>query len=385
MENFTEGNYQMCNRCLMDTTVVDIKFDTYGNCNYCNEFLQNNSQNSNSTQGKHEKELESFVQKMKEDGISGHYDCVVGVSGGVDSSWVLVKAVELGLRPLAVHMDNGWNSELAQHNIENLIHKLNVDLYTYVIEWDEYKKLMQAFFDAHVIDIEILYDNAAIAVVYKAAIENKVKYILSGSNISTEGLTMPSSWNWYKLDEKNIKDIAWRFGKVRLNSFPSINQFKLFINNHFRSVKTYLLLNYLSYNKEEALEVLEIKYDYKPYAYKHYESIFTRFYQGYILPEKFKVDKRRVHLSTLVLTGQISREEALNKIKETPYPSIDNLKDDKTYFLKKMGWTDEQLEQYINSPEVSHSAYKSEREYWDNFLDKFYPLFLKLKNILRKN
>ena len=194
----------MCNRCVMDTTAADITFDENGVCNYCTEFLSRSGHILNKSPEQRKVELDAFVSKVKADGKGKKYDCIVGVSGGVDSSWVLVKAVELGLRPLAVHMDNGWNSELAQNNIANLIKYLNVDLYTHVIDWQEYRGLMQAFFDADVIDIELLYDNAMLSVNYQKASYYGLKYILSGSNQSYEGMAMPKNWNWLKFDKRNI-------------------------------------------------------------------------------------------------------------------------------------------------------------------------------------
>lgn len=187
-----------CKRCLMDTTAKDITFDEDGYCNYCTEFLES----LNNPNRKISLPLNELVEKIKADGKGKEYDCVVGVSGGVDSSYTLVKVKELGLRPLAVHMDNGWDSELAANNIKNLVEKLGVDLYTHVIDWEEYRELMQAFFDADVIDVELLYDNAMLAVCYQQAGKYGVKYILAGSNTATEGMRLPENWNWFKRDKK---------------------------------------------------------------------------------------------------------------------------------------------------------------------------------------
>jgi N-acetyl sugar amidotransferase len=346
----------------MDTTAEDIVFDSEGNCNYCNDFIQ-----ILETQAKNKNQsLEQLISSIKQDGLGKKYDCIVGISGGVDSSWVLVKAKELGLRPLAVHMDNGWNSELATNNIKNLVDILGVDLYTHVIDWIEYRELMQSFFDANVIDIELLYDNAMLAVNYQLAAKYGIKYILSGENTTTEGMAMPNNWNWFKFDKKNIKSIA-KLNSIKLKTFPAIGVYEYIYYTYIKKIKWLPFLDYLSeYNKFTVLDELQKKYNYKPYLYKHYESVFTRFYQGYILPEKFNVDKRKLHLSTLVISGQMSRNDALVQLKAIAYPSEEDLRQDLEYFLKKMNWTEKQLEEYIAKAENAHYIFGSERSTMEN-------------------
>lgn len=368
-------SYQMCTRCVMDTSAKDIDFDEEGVCNFCTEFITRSEHILHKDEIQRNQDLDTFVAKVKADGKGKQYDCIVGVSGGVDSSWVLLQVIELGLRPLAVHMDNGWNSELAQNNIANLVHGLNVDLYTHVIEWDEYKSLMQAFFDADVIDVELLYDNATLGVNYRLAAQHGVKYILSGSNLATEGMKMPEGWNWFKFDKRNIKAIGSKFGNVGLSTFPAIGTLGYIWNEVVRKRHWYPFLDYLDFNKQQAIEVLQRDFDYKPYPYKHYESIFTRFYQGYILPQKFGVDKRKVHLSTLIAAGQISRIEALKGLEGIAYSSEQELEDDKQYFMKKMGWKKEQLIDYIQRPEINHTAYLSEKKFWDLSFSAYKMLF----------
>lgn len=366
---------QMCTRCVMDSSAKDIVFDKEGVCSYCTEFLLRSGHILNKDATQREQELNSLVSRIKEDGKSKEYDCIVGVSGGVDSSWVLVQVVKLGLRPLAVHMDNGWNSELAQNNIANLVRGLNVDLYTHVIDWREYKALMQAFFDADVIDIELLYDNATLGVNYRLAAQHDIKYILSGSNQATEGMRMPEDWNWLKFDKRNIKAIGKKFGNISIATFPAIGTLGYIWNEVLRKRHWYPFLDYLDFNKQQAIEILQRDFSYKSYPYKHYESIFTRFYQGYILPEKFGVDKRKLHLATLIASGQISRKEALLSLDGIAYPSDQELEDDKRYFVKKMGWTEEQLREYIMRPEISHLDYPSEKTFWDFCFTIYKKLF----------
>lgn len=357
-------SYQVCTRCVMDSSASGITFDEHGVCSYCTEFLDRSGHTLNKDPALRKQELDAFVAKVKADGKGKRYDCVIGVSGGVDSSWALVQAVKLGLRPLAVHMDNGWNSELAQNNIANLVRGLGADLYTHVIEWDEYRNLMQAFFDADVIDVELLYDNAMFGVNYSQASKHGVKFILGGMNQATEGMRIPTNWNWFKFDKRNIKALGMRFGKTRIKTFPAIGTLDYVWYEFVRRIRWVPFLDYLEFNKFEALDVMRRDYGYKPYPYKHYESIFTRFYQGYILPEKFEVDKRRLHLGTLVVSGQMSREAALAGLNGIPYPSDSALEEDKQYFLKKMGWSAGQLAHYINRPARSHMAYPSERPFW---------------------
>lgn len=374
-------DYQICTRCVMDSRAKDVKFDANGVCNYCTDFLKNTKHILQKDPAEQKRELAIFIEKVKKNGKGKRYDCIVGVSGGVDSSWAIVLAKELGLRPLAVHMDNGWNSELAQNNIENLVRGLGVDLYTHVIDWDEYRSLMQSFFDADVIDVELLYDNAMLAVIYQLAAKNKVKFILTGINKATEGIPLPPGWAWNKFDKKNIYGLAKIFGNVKIKTFPSIGTLERLWYYYVRLIQLTPFLDYFPYNKFHALEVLQRDYAYKPYPYKHYESIFTRFYQGYILPKKFNVDKRMVHLATLVAAGQMTREEALKGLEGIPYPSEQALEDDKIYFLKKMGWTKEQLDDYLKRPEKQHDAYPSEKKFYDLIfnLPNLFPTSLRAK------
>ena len=361
----SKRNYKICNRCLMDTSAIEIQFDNEGNCHFCNEFLNRSYHIINKDKDLRDNELLKLIETIKSKGKNKKYDCIIGVSGGVDSSWALLKAVELGLRPLAVHMDNNWDSELAQHNIANLVTKLNVDLYTHVINWKEYKGLMQAFFDADVVDIELLYDNAAFALCYNMASKHRVKYILGGQNDSTEGLHMSIYWNWFKHDVKNIKAISKAYNGPKLSTFPSINTIQYIWAEYIKKHNWLKFGNYFDFNKEIVLKELKGKIGFREYPYKHYESVFTRFYQGYILPRKFSIDKRRGHLGALVVTGQMSRNDAIEELKKIPYPSEKDLEGDKQYFLKKMGWSADDLEDYINRPRREHGEFSSEKWFWD--------------------
>lgn len=366
---------RVCTRCIMDTTAQGITFNAEGVCSFCAEFEAGKMRGLAISETDRAKRRNDLVERVRADGQGKPYDCIVGVSGGVDSSWVLVKAVEAGLRPLAVHMDNGWNSELAQNNIANLVRTLGVDLHTHVINWPEIRGLMNAFFRADVLDVELLYDNAVLALNYEQAAKYNLRYLLSGLNAATEGMAIPANWNWNKWDKRNIQAISKRFGGPKLKTFPSIGTGELVFNTFVRRIEWVPFLDFTDYRKSTALEVLTRDFGYKPYAYKHYESVFTRFFQAFILPQKFGVDKRKVHLSTLVMTGEMSREEALISATGIAYPTKKDLEADKRYFIKKMGWSLGDLEEYIVRPPVSHDFYPSEA----GTFEKLRTLYARLK------
>ena len=350
----------------MDTTAAGILFDAEGRCNYCRNFEQRLATYQPTSPGELKHRREKLVAKVKADGRGKQYDCIVGISGGADSAYTLYSVKKHGLRPLAVHMDNGWNSELAVNNIENLVRKLGVDLHTHVINWNEYRRLMQAFFDADVLDVELLYDNAMLAVNYQTAINYGTKWILGGTNTTTEGMEMPVTWNWFKFDKKNILALARRSG-ARLDTFPTIGTLDYVFNKAVRSIRWIPFLDYIDYFKPSCTQILVKELGYRTYPYKHYESIFTRFYQGYILPTKFGIDKRKLHLSTLLMSGQLSRKEALEAMEHIPYPSDSALQEDIDYFVKKLGWTLKQLDEYLARPQIPHARYGTEKPLWDGF------------------
>ena len=354
-------HYQACSRCIMDTTASDITFDSNGFCNYCSDFLIRQENRK-----KKPEVLNILLNKIKLEGKKKKYDCIIGVSGGVDSSFSLMKAVECGLKPLAVHMDNGWNTELAQNNISNLIHTLKVDLHTHVINWKEYKNFQEAFLRANVIDTELLYDNAMLAVNYRLADKFGVKYILSGTNTSTEGFKIPRNWSWFKNDAKNIRNIGKIFSNQKIDTFPTFGTFNFIYYHLIKKIKWILFPDYFAYNKTNALIELKNKCNYKPYPYKHYESVFTRFYQGYILPKKFGIDKRRLHLSNLILSSQMTRQQALVTIQQPTYPDLNDQEEDIKFFIKKMDWDMNRLNNYILEKEINHDFYGSEKKLWDN-------------------
>lgn len=356
---------KVCARCVMDETARSIVFDAAGMCNYCTELFERAGPELYKDQGQRDQELASLISGIKSEGKGKRYDCIMGVSGGVDSSFAIHKAVESGLRPLAVHMDNGWNSELAQSNIENLVRRLQLDLVTYVIDWREYRALMQAFLDADVIDVELLYDNAMYAVNFQQARRWQTRWILAGTNLSTEGMRIPSGWNWLKYDKRNIKGIKKAYDGKGIDSFPAIGTLGYTRSLFLRRIRWVSFLDYFDYNKNAALSLLQKHYSFKPYPHKHYESVFTRLYMGNILPTKFNVDMRKVDFSNLILSQQMDRQQALALLREQPYPSTSSLERDILFFQKKMGWTDEEWRTYLDRPERPHDAFPSEKGLYD--------------------
>lgn len=351
------GPLRVCTRCVMDESASPISFDADGMCNYCRELAE---RLVSGTSGPGQADLDTLFDDIKRDGRGHRYDCVVGVSGGVDSSYVLYLAVRHGLRPLAVHLDNGWNSELASHNISRLVKELSVDLYTHVIDWPEYRDLQRSFFAAHVVDIELLMDNAMLALNYQQAARHGLRHILSGANVATEGMRLPSTWSHYKRDARNIRAIQKQFGTRRIRTQPMLSTFGHLWYEVVRRIHWTTVLDRLDYRKSHAVETLVRDVGYRPYPYKHYESIFTRFYQAHILPRKFGYDKRRLHLSTLIMTGQLERREAVALLEGPAYETLQLEKQERGYVLKKLGFTDSEFEAYLSAPGSPHEAYGSE-------------------------
>jgi len=352
---------RICTRCIMDSTVPGIKFNDDGTCNYCTEVLDNLKKRLANKREK-EVELKRIVCEIKRKGKKKEYDCVIGLSGGIDSSYALYIVKKLGLRPLVVHLDNGWNTKTSVSNIEKLCKSLNVDLYTYVINWEEFKDLQISFFKANVVDIEMITDHAIIALLYKTAFKKKIKYIIAGTNCYTEGMRMPQGWNYLKLDSLNIKSIYKNFGSgKKLESFPLLGIVEYYKYKFFYGIKWISILDYQPYDKNEAIQILTKEIGWNAYGEKHYESIFTRFYQGYILPQKFNIDKRKIHYSMLICSGQMRRDEALKLMSQDAYGDTTLLQQDKYYVLKKLGFSEEWFENYLKSPPIPHSYYLSSK------------------------
>jgi len=375
--------YQQCSRCILDTNDDhEISFNSTGLCNHClNYDKQEKELVFKGEAGV--KKLAATVEEIKNAGKGKDYDCILGVSGGVDSTYLAYKAKELGLRTLCVHFDNGWNSELAIKNIENIINKLDFDLETYVVNWKEFKDIQLAYFKADVIDIEAITDHAITGTIYKLAAKYGIKYILTGNNIATE-LVLPSNWIFHKTDAVNIKGIHKKYGTIQLNNYPFFDAKAKHYYKMVKGIKTADLLNYMPYIKSEVKGIIIKELEWRDYGGKHYESVFTRFYQGYILPNKFGVDKRKAHLSNLICSGQISKEHALEEIKTPIYPQ-ELFETDKEFVLKKLGFSNEEFEDYMKRPRREHTEFRTEQSLYNNYpiLKPFKPVGDLLKRFFK--
>lgn len=330
----------------MDTTDPDISFDETGYCNHC-ETASNYIKIHVIPTEKKQAALENLVSKLKENGRGKKYDCVIGVSGGVDSTFVAYKIKQLGLRPLAIHLDNGWNSELAVSNIRKTLAKLDIELHTIVLDWEEFKSLQVAFLRSSTPDSEIPTDHAILAVLRKFAAEENVP-IISGTNFASESI-LPKAWSQGYIDWPYIKKINRLFGTQKLKTFPHLSFFSLFYFNRIVRQRMFSLLDYIEFDKERAKQVLIDELGWRDYGGKHHESIYTKFFQSYILPVKFGFDKRRAHLSSLIISGQMKRDEALKEMLNPSF-SPKEIQSDSEYVQKKLGLNEAEFKSIMSSP-----------------------------------
>lgn len=349
------STYQRCTFCVMDTTDPDILFDDQGVCNHCK-----NQQHLMATRGykgeESQNELELLVKKIKRESTKKKFDVVLGISGGVDSAYALYLSVQMGLRVLAVHVDAGWNSEIAVSNIQKLCKGLNVDLHTIVIDWSTMRELQRSFMFSGIENQDIPQDHAFLAGVYGFVRQQGLKYMINGSNYNTEGI-LPSAWGYDSTDWRFIKDVYKKFGRKKsLKRFPRLDIFR-FVYYRFL-IKRVNLLNYINYKKSEALELLNKEFDWNYYGGKHFESRFTRYFQSVYLPNRFGYDKRLAHYSSLIVNKEITRNEALDLIKEPPYP-LDQIDQDEEYLLKKLNISKENYDEILISPKRNVTEFKN--------------------------
>lgn len=351
--------YRMCLRCVMDTTDPEITFDEYGICNHC-KFYRNTYPLVVFPGDAGEKKLDSIVEEIKRRGRNKPYDCLIGLSGGVDSSYVAYKVKKLGLRPLAVHFDGGWNSEQAVRNIENIVKNLQIDLYTEVCDWPEMRDLQLSYFKAGVVNADIPMDHAFMVVLFRVARKKGIKYFIAGHNFETEAI-LPFSWGYDSRDAVNLRAIQKKFGTLKLKRYPIGSIWERLYSRYLFNLRIVNILNFgKPYRKEEAMKILEKELEWKYYGGKHYESVFTRYFQGYYLPKRFNVDKRKAHLSTMINSGQITRSEALEELKKPAYPDQNLLAQDIAYIPKKLGITHEELDKIISEPTHLHKEYPND-------------------------
>lgn len=326
--------YRICKRCIMDTSDPEIHFDENGYCNHCSHSIAVlNGEPFSLAHDEKRRRLKLIADEIKEKQKSQKYDVLIGLSGGVDSSYVALMVKELGLRALAVHLDNGWNTEISVANINNICTILGIDLFTYVIDWDEFKDLQLSFLKASTPDSEIPTDHAIVAILFRIAREFKIGYIFAGNNVTSESI-LPRSWADGHFDWEYIKDVQRRFGSKRLKTFPHRNFVQFYYDR--RKVNWISVLNFIDYDKEKAKIEIAEKIGWKDYGRKHGESNYTRVLQEYILPRKFGFDKRRAHYSSLIASNQMTRDEALEKMKEPFFESEDAARHDIDFVSKNL-------------------------------------------------
>lgn len=349
--------YQVCTRCVMDTTDPEIVFNSQGVCNHCIKFDEITSKNWFPTK-EGEQKLAAIYASMKHENRNKDYDCILGLSGGVDSSYLALKLFDAGIRPLVVHVDGGWNSELAVQNIENIVNYCGWHLHTIVIDWEEMRDLQLAYMKSGIANQDVPQDHAFFASLYHFAIKFNIKNVIGGGNIATECIT-PETWHWSAMDADNLHAIHKKFGKVKLKKFKTISFWDLYFYYPFiKKMKTLRPLNYMPYIKSEALLELKERVGYKEYAKKHGESIFTKFFQNYYLPLKYGFDKRRPHLSSLIVSGQLTREEAIRDLEKQLYDEKE-LGFDKEYVAKKLGVSNQEFEEIIEAPKHSYKDFEN--------------------------
>ena len=367
-------SYRVCSRCVMDTTHADIVFDENGVCNYCYEYEI--AARALLPEPKRSKKLNEIIATIKTAGKKKEYDCILGVSGGVDSSYLACKLKEFGLRTLAVQFDNGWNSELAVKNIEMLCKKLEIDLFTYVVDWEEFRDLQLSFLKASVANVEAPSDHGIFATLFQVADKHNIKYIVNGNNLVTEQIRVldygHSFW-----DLSQIRGIHAIYGNRKLKTFPQISFWKRLYFEKIKGIKSISLLNYMPYNKRCAKEFLNREMGWRDYGGKHHESIITRFHQTFILMRKFGVDKRRGHLSNLIFSGQLTRDVALEELHKPPCPPS-LIEEDLEYVIKKLGLTDSEFEKIMTEPPKSYRDYPNEEWLYD-----FYRSLVSVKSRLQ--
>lgn len=375
-------DYRICTRCIMDTTDPDISFNEDGVCNYCEkyDFL---SSTYCYRPGESEKELEAIVNKIKADGEGKEYDVILGISGGVDSAYLAYLAHNLGLRVLAVHVDAGWNSDVAVSNIQKLCKALEFDLHTIVMDWPTMKELQRAYMFSGLPNLDVPQDHAFLTNVFKYAKANKIKYMLNGSNLNTEG-TLPRAWGYDPMDAASLKSVYKKCGRGKsLKKYPMTNSIKHFFIHRY-VIKRVNLLNFVNYTKSGAIKLLSEKFGWVYYGGKHFESRFTKFFQSYYLPQKFNYNKKRAHLSSLVTSGEMTREEALRQMDDDSAYTMEEMLEDRDYILKKLDITLDEWNGIMAAQNKTEADYRSNKKLYEFFTKIIVRLRLLKKKIKSK-
>lgn len=365
------NNYQICNQCVMDTSDPDIFFDNEGNCNHCNDFISNRAKHKfNPSQSP--KKLKELIAKIKKAGKGKKYDCVLGLSGGIDSCYAAYVLKQNGLRVLAVHLDNGWNSEEAVRNIRNIATILEIDYESFVLDWNEFKEIQLAFLKASVPEAETPTDMAIPAAWHAIASKHKVKYIISGGNFATEGI-LPKKWHYNAKDSIYFKSIINKFSKIKIKTFPIFGLLEESYFKIFKRIKIIYILNYVDYDKKNAMDFLKTNYKWQFYGGKHYESVYTGFIQSYYLYKKFNIDYRRATFSAQICSGTIDRKTAIEELEKKPF-SNSKIEKEKKYIAKKLEISTEDFDKIINSEPNWYDNFKNS----ENLINFSYNLFRKI-------
>ena len=369
-----EKNYKICSYCVMDTSDEDIIFNDEGRCNHCIDFevvLKDSRYAKNNSKEK----LEELLKIFKVSGEKKKYDCLVGISGGVDSCYMAHLCKKWGLKPLLIHMDNGWNSEIAVKNVKKMVDKLGFDYVSYVLDWREFREIQLAFLKSSIVDLEMPTDIAIAASLYKTASKHGIKYIVSGGNFSGEGI-LPLTWGYHVLkDEKLYRHIVKKYSKTKIKKVPIVGLKSEIYYKFIKRIKTVYPLNFVEYNKDKAKQFLTNNYEWEDYGGKHAESKITAFWQSYVMPEKYNMDYRRATYSSQIVSGQIKREIALEELKKLPY-SPEKIQMDKKYIAKKYNIYENLLEEYLNSPPKTFKKFPNDRIK----IEWFYSMYRKIFN-----
>lgn len=361
--------YQICTRCVMDTSDEDIRFDEKGVCHHCQDFEVVLKQPRYRKEDAEQKLVE-LINSVKGKGKS--YDCLVGISGGVDSCYTAYLCHKWGLKPLLLHLDNGWNSEIAVSNIKKIVDKLDLDYVSYVLDWNEFREIQLAFLKSSIVDLEIPTDIAIPASLYETAVKHHIPFIISGGNYSGEGI-LPLTWGYHVLKDAHLyRTIVKMFSSRPLKKVPVVGLWGEIYYKFFRKIKTLYPLNLLEYNKDEAREFLKKEFDWTDYGGKHHESKITAFWQSYVMPTKYNMDYRRATYSSQIITGQITRDKALEKLRELPYVA-DTIKSDKEYIAKKFGISTAELDSYLALPPKTYKDFPNQK----GMIDLFYSVYKK--------
>ena len=369
------GSYQICNICVMDTSDMDIEFDEKGQCNHCKSALNKKTENTSYVAGKSEELLNLIVDKIKTKGTGRAYDCLVGISGGVDSCYVAYMCKKLGLKPLLLHFDNGWDAEIAVQNIKNVAKNLDLDYLSYVVDWQEFKEIQLAFLKSSTVDLEYPTDIGIFASLSEIAKKHKINYIISGGNSSSEGI-LPLSWGYHvKRDLSYYKEIVKNFSKVPIKAVPVESILGEVYNKFVKNIKTIYILNYLNYDKEQAKKILQEELGWQEYGGKHHESKITAFWQSYVMPVKYNMDYRRATFSSQICSGQLLRVEALNMLENSLPYNPSTVESDRQYIAKKFEISIDDFNKYLSQPPKTYKDFKNNKKVIDFVMNTYRAIF----------